>query len=190
MPRPWHPTHGACHALAMLPLPLRHPACPQGPCCLRPGACQRAHACTPRPWLLHARPGLGCCVLAQALDAACSPKPCLLSAHGGLPWPWLLHAHALAACPWGAAAGLGCCMPLPWLPAHGGLPWPWLLHAHALAACPWGLPWPWLLHALGRQWASQGHARVHATPHRPASSRTPAKLARAFFHFCVPKFIP
>ena len=71
MPRPWHPTHGACHALDMLPLPLRHPACPQGPCCLRPGACQRAHACTPRPWLLHARPGLGCCVLAQALPAAC-----------------------------------------------------------------------------------------------------------------------
>ena len=87
MPRPWHPTHGACHALDMLPLPLRHPACPQGPCCLRPGACQRAHASMPRPWLLHARPGLGCCVLAQALDAACSPKPCLLSAHGGLPWP-------------------------------------------------------------------------------------------------------
>src|SRR4029077_8127035 len=116
MPRPWHPTHGACHALAMLPLPLRHPACPQGPCCLRPGACQRAHACTPRPWLLHARPGLGCCVLAQALPAACSPRPCLLSAHGGLPWPWLLHAHALAACPWGAA-----CM-----------------HAQSLGACPWG----------------------------------------------------
>jgi len=92
--------------------------------------------------------------------------------------------------PMGCCLGLGCGMPMPWLRAHGGLPWPWLLHALALAACPWGLPWPSLLHALGRQWASQGHASMHAAPHRPASSRTLAKLARAFFHFYVPKFIP
>ena len=109
----------------MLPLPLRHPAC-YGLGCMPPGALlpapkgmpvrPRKHAtalaaaCMPRPWLLRARPSLGCCM----------PMPWLLSAHGGLPWPWLLHAHALAACPW-------------------GLPWPWLLHAHALAACPWGV---------------------------------------------------
>ena len=106
MPRPWHPTHGACHALDMLPLPLRHPACPQGPCCLRPGACQRAHASTPRPWLLHARPGLGCCVLAQALDAACSCLGCCVL------MPWMLRAHALAAeCPWGAALALAAACP-------------------------------------------------------------------------------
>src|SRR6266446_5353997 len=96
------------------------------------------------------------------------------------------HATALAAClglgccmhacpglgscmPMGCCLGLGCGMPMPWLRAHGGL------------------PWPSLLHALGLQWASQGHASMHAAPHRPASSRTLAKLARAFFHFYVPK---
>ena len=31
---------------------------------------------------------------------------------------------------------------------------------------------------------------MHAKPYRPASSRTLKKLARAFFCFCVPKFIP
>ena len=58
----------AALAREMLPAPRGMPA--------RPGACQRAHASTPRPWLLHARPGLGCCVLAQALDAACSCLGC------------------------------------------------------------------------------------------------------------------
>ena len=132
-----------------------------------PAACAQGHASAPT----QARPGLGCCMHAQALAAACSPKP------------WMLRAHALAAeCPWGAALALaaacpclgcvpmgGClhaCPGLGCLPMGGCLglgccmPMPWLLHAHALAACPWGLPWPWLLHALGRHWASQGHARV------------------------------
>ena len=136
--------------------------CPQGPCCLRPGACQCAHAsmprpwpwlralalavaCTPRPWLLRARPSLGCCM----------PMPWLLSALGGLPWPWLLHAHALAACPCGDVAcpclgclpvggclGLGCCMPMPWLPAYGGClglgcctPWAGSGHPKGKPAC-------------------------------------------------------
>ena len=124
MPRARDPTHGARHALTMLPLPLRHLAC-------------HGLGCVPWPWLLYACPGLGSCM------------------------------------PMGCYHGLGCCMPMPWL-----------LRAHG------ALPWPWLLHALGKQWASQGHARVHAMPHRPASSRTLAKLAYAFFNFCVPKFIP
>ena len=88
----------------------------------------------------------------------------MLSAHGGLPWPWLLHAHALAACPWGAACMhaqalgacpwgaalalaaacpcLGCCMPMPWLPAHGGClglgcctPWAGTGHPRGMPAC-------------------------------------------------------
>ena len=104
MPRPWHPTHGACHALAMLPLPLRHPAC-YGLGCVPPGAL------LPAPRGMPARPrkqatalaaclGLGCCMHAQALAAACSPKP------------WMLHAHALAAeCPWGAALALAAACP-------------------------------------------------------------------------------
>lgn len=107
-------------------------------------ACTQGHASVPRqayhglgyvpwPWLLHACPGLGCCM----------PMGCCLGlgrgipmpwqrAHGGLPWPSLLHALALAACPW-------------------GLPLPWLLYALGLAACPWGccMPWPWpWMHAL------------------------------------------
>ena len=91
--------------------------------------------------------------------------------HGGLPWPSLLHALALAfaaAWPWlralalAACHRLGCvpwggCMPWPWLRAMGGcclgfrccmrgsMPCPWL-HAHGLGCVPWGAarPWPWL----------------------------------------------
>ena len=129
--------------------------------------------CLPCPWLLHAHALAAACPRGAALAAAC---PCLGSSMPMpwlLPWPW--HAHALAALALAAACPcLGCCMPMGWLP------WPWLLHTHALAACPWGgLPWPWLLHALALValptkeviWAwqrAQGHARMHATPHRPA----------------------
>src|SRR6266704_334741 len=139
-----------------------------------------------------------CCVLRAGFALA------LAACLGGLPWPWL-PALALAACHGGQPLALAACVP-----------WPWL-HAMALAACL-GLgcvPWPWLLPCpqissdfpknegflekevifpqRGRRWAwqgAQGHARMHATPHRPASSRTPAKLARAFSPFCVPKFSP
>ena len=81
MPRPWHPKHGACHALAVMPLPP-HAACMLGPW-LRaprgPAACAQGHAsmptqachglcCVPWPWLLHACPCLGCCM------PACTPR--------------------------------------------------------------------------------------------------------------------
>ena len=68
---------GSVHARALA-------ACPQGPCCLRPGACQRAHASMPQPWPRC----LGCCMHAQALAAAC---------------PWGAALALAAACP-----GLGC----------------------------------------------------------------------------------
>ena len=116
-----HATPSPCYHY---PSGTLHAACPQGSCCLHQRACQRAHTSMPRPWLLHACPGLG----------SYMPIGCCLS--------------------------LGYCMPMPWLRAHRGLPWPWLLHA-----------------------------LMHVASHRPASSRTPAKLACAFFHFCVPKFI-
>ena len=151
----------------------------------------------PWPWLLHALAtclGLGCC-MGGCLGLGCR-----------MPWPWLLHAHELPW-PWLRAHGG---LPWPWLHAHGGQPRPWLLHAHG------GLPRPWL-HALalalgGCHGLGQGnegflekevncpkeagivHGKMprgmHAKPYRPASSRTLKKLARAFFCFCVPKFIP
>jgi len=87
---------GSVHARALA-------ACPQGPRCLRPGACQGAHASMPRPWLLHACLGLG----------SCMPMGCCLGLGCCMPWPWL-PAH-------GGCLGLGCCMPWPWQDAHGGL---------------------------------------------------------------------
>ena len=174
MPRPRHaataPQAPCVPPGALLPAPRGMPARPRMHAPALAAACT-PRPCTPRPCLLRARPGLACCVLAQALPAECpwgaalalaAACPCL----GCVPMGGCLHAcPGLGCLPMGGCLGLGCCMPMPWL-----------LHAHALAACPWGLPWPWLLHAhaLGRHWASQGHARVHATPHRPASSRTPA----------------
>ena len=128
------------------------------------------------------------------------PLKALLPTPKGMPACPRKHAMALATC-----LDLGYCMPRPWQHAHEVLPWPWhalalavacsnlgclpIRATLALAACPWGLPWPWQ-HALGRQWASQGHACVHAVPNCLASSYTPAKLACACFHFYVPKFIP
>ena len=165
MPRPRRAAtapSGSVHAMALA-------ACPQGPCCLRPGACQRAHASMPQPWPRC----LGCCMHAQALAAACPWGAALALAAacpglGCLPMGAALALAAACPCldcvPMGGCLGLGCCMSWACQHAHGGL--------------------------LGRHWASQGHARVHAAPHRPASSRTPAKLARAFFPFCVPKFSP
>ena len=174
-----HRPSGCVHARALA-------ACPQGPSCLRPGACQSAHASMPWPWLralalaaacmpwpwLRAL-GLGCCMHAQALAAACPWGAALALAAacpglGCLPMGAALALAAACPCldcvPMGGCLGLGCCMSWACQHAHGGL--------------------------LGRHWASQGHARVHAAPHRPASSRTPAKFGRAFFHFCFPKFIP
>ena len=103
---------------------------------------------------------------------------------------------ALAAClglgsmPWGAACqGLGC---VPW----GAAAWPSLPCPQILSDFPKNegfLEKEVIFPQRGRRWAwqgAQGHARMHATPHRPASSRTPAKLARAFSPFCVPKFSP
>ena len=93
------------------------------------------------------------------------------------------HAMALAI----ACLGLGSipmgCMPWPWLPAYGG--------CFGLGCC---MPWAWQhayggLHALGRQWASQEHAYLHAAQHRLTSSCT-SKIGSCLFPFLVPKFIP
>ena len=74
-------------------------ACPQGPCCVPPGALlrawQRAHASMPWPWL-------------RALALAASAL--------GLPWPWpwqhaRKHAMAFAACPWGLPMALAAACP-------------------------------------------------------------------------------
>nr|POE66937.1 hypothetical protein CFP56_49516 [Quercus suber] len=120
------------------------------------------------PWkaiiaLAAACPGLGCLPLgaALALVAACPSLGCLpiggcLSLGCCMPWPWLLHTLTLAVCPWGAALALAATCPHIWCDflkmrvffGKGGY-----------------------LTQGGRQWASQGHARVHFAshhPHRPA----------------------
>ena len=173
--------------------------------------------CVPWPSLLH---GLGCVpwpwlhalALAACLGLGCMPWPWQRALGGCMPWPWL---RALGGCmprPWLRAMGGS---PWPWQHA---LALAACQHAMALAACLGlgSMPWPWpslpcpqilsdfpknegflekevIFPQRGRRWAwqgAQGHARMHATPHRPASSRTPAKLARAFSPFCVPKFSP
>ena len=189
----------ACHGLGCVPWGA---AC-LGLSCVPWGAAALGLGCVPWPWQ-HALGG--CCL-----------GPWLLHALGGyMPWPWL-RALALAACHGGQPLALAG-SPWPWqhalaLAACHGLrcvPWPWQ-HAMALPSLlPWpSLPCPQILSDFpknegflekevtfpqrGRRWAwqgAQGHARMHATPHRPASSRTPAKLARAFSPFCVPKFSP
>ena len=68
------------------------------------------------------------------------------------------------------------------------------MHAQALAAaCPSlnCLPMGVSL-ALAAACLGQAVGILGACPRarRAASSRIPAKLALAFFHFCVPKFIP
>ena len=74
---------GSVHARALA-------ACPQGPCCLRPGACQRAHTSMPQPWPRC----LGCCMHAQALAAAC---------------PWGAALALAAACPGLGSMPMGGC---------------------------------------------------------------------------------
>jgi len=198
---PW--ALAACHGLGCVPWPWLH--------ALALAACHGL-GCVPWPW--HHALSLGCMpwpsLRALAL-AAClgglmqALAPCLVLGLR-LPWPW---PHAMGGC-----LGLGCdCLAL------GCMPWPWL-RALALAVClglglgcvPWGaatwpsLPCPQILSDFPKnegflekevicpKEAGAGHGRVprgmHATPHRPASSRTPAKLARAFSPFCVPKFSP
>ena len=120
----------------------------------------RAHAVLLQP-LRHACQGLGSV-----------PPGALLLAPKGMPACPHKHVMALAAC-----LGLGCYM-----------------HAQALAvACP-GLNCLPMGVALVLVAACPGQAVgiLGACPHacRAASSRIPTKLALAFFHFCVPKFIP
>ena len=150
--------------------------------------------CVPWPWL-PARGGYlghGCLAL-----AACRGL-------GYMPWPWL---PSLCCVPWpwlpSHGGNLGCCLPRPWQLAHWGLPWSWL-HAVSLAlALATNCPHIWsdflkvrisvkmrLFPPRLQAGGIQGHAHVHTTPHRPASSRTPAKLARVIVHYCVPKFSP
>ena len=176
-------SQGHATALASHPRGMQGLARVPTPCCHCPSGSVHARALLPAPRGMPGCPRmhatalaacLGCCMHAQAL-AACLGLGlgCCMPAHGlgcvPWPWPWLLHAWPW---PWLRALALAAaCTPKPWLPAHGG--------CLGLGCCT---PWPWQ-HAMG-------HARMHATPHRPASSRTPAKLARAFFHFIVPKFIP
>ena len=110
-------------------------------CCMPMGGCLGLGCCMPWPSLGGCL-GLGCCTplafgcvpmggLPRPLAAAC-PWGCLglgcMLAHGGLPRPWLLHALALAACPWGGCLGLGCCMPMGGCLGLGCcMPWPWLV---------------------------------------------------------------
>jgi len=157
-------------------------------------ACPQGHASVPT----QACHGLGCV-----------PWP-WLRAHASMPWPMgAAMALALAACtqaclglgclPMGAALALAAACPgLGCMPVGGCLGLRCMPWAFA-AACPhissdflkMRVFWKMRLFPPRRQVeAGSGHARVHAVPHRPASSRTPEKLARAFFHFCIPKFIP
>src|SRR4029077_14891923 len=146
MPRPRHaataPQAPCVPPGALLPAPRGMPARP------RMHAPALAAACTPRPWLLRARPGLACCVLAQALPAECpwgaalalaAACPCL----GCVPMGGCLHAcPGLGCLPMGGCLGLGCCMPMPWQPAHGGClglgcctPWAGTGHPRGMPAC-------------------------------------------------------
>ena len=87
-----HATPSPCYHY---PSGTLHAACPQGSCCLHQRACQRAHTSMPRPWLLHACPGLG----------SYMPIGCCLSLGYCMPMPWL-RAHKgaalalVAACPY------------------------------------------------------------------------------------------
>ena len=151
--------------------------------------------CVPSPWL----PAPGGYLGHDCLPMGATLALVVYLGHGCLPWglprPWL-RALALAACLWGS---VGCFKPRPWQLARGGLPWS-CLHAVSLDADCQHMWSDFLkvrdfvkmrLFPPRRQaWDIRGHAHIHTTPRRPASSRTPAKLARAFVHYCVPKFNP
>ena len=97
-----------------------------------------AAACSPKPWMLRAHALAAECPwgVALALAAAC---PCL----GCVPMGGCLHAcPGLGCLPMGGCLGLGCCMPMPWLPAHGGClglgcctPWAGTGHPRGMPAC-------------------------------------------------------
>jgi len=191
----------ACHGLGSMPWGA---AC-LGLGCVPWGAAALGLGCVPWPWqhaLAACRMGRSGAALALAL-AACLGLGCV-------PWP-------LAAClgPWLRAMALAAChglgrMPWPWRRAMGGSPWPWQHACHGLGRVPW--PWPWLLpcpQILSDFPKNEGFLEkevifpqkrqalgmagcLGACPHarHAASSRTPAKLARAFSPFCVPKFSP
>ena len=173
---PWPPWGAAALAFAAAWPWLRAlalAACLGGLHALALAACHGL-GCMPWPW--------------QRALGGCMPRP-WLRAMGGSPWPWQ-HALALAACQ--HAMALAACLGL------GSMPWPWpsLPCPQILSDFPKNegfLEKEVIFPQRGRRWAwqgAQGHARMHATPHRPASSRTPEKLARAFSPFCVPKFSP
>mgnify|MGYP006916119218 CR=1 FL=1 len=140
-------------------------------CCLRPGACKRAHLPAPK--------GMPACPRKHAMAlAACLG---LGSMHASMPWP-SLPAH-------GGCPGLRCCMPIG---GCLGLPSPWM-HALALAfaAClghglgcvPWPHIWSdflkmrvfWKMRLFPHEQAGSGHPRgmpactpCRIAPHRPA----------------------
>ena len=143
------------------------------------------------------------CHTVIALQAACmlgpwlrAPKSLAACTQGHVSLP-MQACHGLDYLHMGAAVALALAVCTQACPSLGCLPMGATLTL--VAACPhiWSdflkmrVFWKMRLFPLMRQVVGiQGACPRHAMPHCPVSTRTPAKLAHAFFHFNVPIFIP